>query len=63
MPKYIIAVEWEEYGQFEVEAETLEEAKEMVYDSDEKYNIGNADGEYVDNSFKVNDDCCYEVKE
>lgn len=58
MPKFTIAVTWEMAGEFEVEADTLEQAIEMVEDDDDTYAVDKADGEYVDDSFKVNKEFC-----
>lgn len=54
MPKFTIAVTWEMAGEFEVEADTLEQAIKMVEDDEDTYDVDGADGEYVDFSFKVN---------
>lgn len=63
MAKFNIAVQWSMFGYFEVEADSLEEAKEMVFDPDPIYNLSNANGEYINHSFTVEDDGCYLIEE
>ena len=53
---YRIPVVWEMYGEVEVVADSLEEAKELAIDEDLP-----DDGEYVDGSFEVNEDCANEM--
>ena len=62
MPQYLITVTWEEMGQFVVTAPNLEAAIQAVENDDEdQFTTGDANGEYVDDSFKVNKDCCAEL--
>lgn len=62
MKEFEISVNWECIGSFKVRAETLEEAISIVENADEgPYSGLPSDSEYVDDSFKVERDCCYEV--
>ena len=63
MAKFVVVCRWEEIGEFEVEADSLEQAIEKVYEDDEKYCVGNADGEYIDDSFKIHKGECSEIKD
>lgn len=49
MKKWIIPVAWEMSGEIEIEANTLAEAMDRVFDGD----IGLPDGDYVDGSFDL----------
>lgn len=61
MPKFKIPVVWEMCDEFEVEAETIEDAIVEVQDNvDDKYNIEGM-GEYIDDSFSVQEDCVYDM--
>lgn len=51
MRRWKIPVIWEMYGTVYVEADTLEEAMDMAYDSEIP-----DDGEYLDGSFEVESD-------
>ncbi len=62
MPKFVIAYTYRMSGEFIVEAESLEKAKEIVEDDDDKCHIQNED-EYVDGSFVINPDDCHEEEE
>lgn len=59
--KYKVMVEWKECGEFEVEADSHEDAINKVMDDDVTYSIGNANGEYVDDTFSVLD--CVPIEE
>lgn len=60
MPKFTIAVTWMLSGEYtNVEANSLEEAKEKVMVGQEEFSEYPY-GEYVDDSMLVNDDCCHE---
>jgi len=55
---FIIPVTWEECGQFIVRARTLKEAIDAVEGNEDGcFGTSSANGEYVDDSFKVNRDC------
>ncbi len=52
MPMFKVFAEWKSYDEFDVEADTLEEAMQIVEDNDNgEYGIN--DGEYIDGSFVV----------
>lgn len=55
--KFKIGASWEVYKKFIVEANSLEEAIDKVY-CNENCNYPAEGGEYVDDSFVVDDDCC-----
>ena len=54
MKKWIIPVIWEMAGKIEIEANTLSEAMDRVFDGD----VGLPEGDYVEDSFNldVNDE-------
>ena len=53
MKTYKIPVVWQMYGHIEVEAESLDEAKERIYDS----RIGLPDdGSYIEDSMEIDKD-------
>jgi hypothetical protein len=56
MKKFIVACYWQEYGEFEVEANSLNEAIALVEEGKEGsgYSGLPRDPEYVDGSFEVN---------
>ena len=60
MPKFLITYTYSRCGSVEVEAESLEQAKELAGEA----SIHNAHNEfYVDESFEVDDEFSHEVKE
>lgn len=60
--KYKISVEWTEVGEFEVEAQSLDEAiKKVDENENDEYSIGKANGEYLDDSFSINLDVTKEL--
>lgn len=60
MPKFLISYTYSRCGSVEVEAESLEQAKELAGEA----SIHNAHNEfYVDDSFEVDDEFSHEVKE
>lgn len=67
MSKFNIEVQWRytafDYKTFEVEAETLEEAKDKALEMAEN-DIGGdwIDGQIIDGQYEVNDDECEEVE-
>lgn len=61
--KFVIACDWQMAGEFTVEANSLEEAIEKVNASEPPYDGLPEDGEYVDDSFNVNTDCCRVLEE
>lgn len=64
MPKYIVRASWEVCGEVEVEADSLEEAIEMVEsDNGEVYHLEDFKHEYIDGSFKVSHDCSFKKSE
>ncbi len=52
MKDFTVHCEWVMIGSFKVQAETVEEAIELVQD----YDHLPPDGEYLDDSFQVNED-------
>lgn len=64
MKKFLIPVSWTMYGEFVVEAESLEQAIEVVNENvDDKFCIADADGEYADDSFIVDVNLAEEITE
>jgi hypothetical protein len=61
--KYKIAVVWTMAGTYEVEADSLEEAKEIAEGSDPPCQKLPTDGEYVDDSFEIDEDRTSELNE
>ena len=62
MPKFKVAVQWTEIGEFEVEANSLDEAIAKVEENEnDEYPTSKAGGEYVDDSFEVNMDVTQEL--
>ena len=61
MPKFRVCCEWEMCGEFEVEADSLEKAISQVANCEEPYDCL-PDGEYIDDSFSINYDCCGEIE-
>jgi hypothetical protein len=62
MRKYKIAVTWAVCGEAEVEANTLEEAIRKVEENEnDEFPIAMFDGEYVDDSFEINQQCTKEL--
>lgn len=63
MPKFTVACSWTMIGEFkDVEADTLEEAIRKVEDNDNNaFPISRADGEYLDDSFEINDEVTKEL--
>lgn len=62
MKKFTVACYWQLYGEFQVEADTLEEAIAKVNDGTEApYNALPTDPEYVDGSFEVNEEVSEEL--
>lgn len=60
MPKFLIPYKYSRCGSVEVEAESLEQAKELAGEA----SISNLNNEfYVDDSFEVDDEFSHEVKE
>lgn len=57
MPKYIIPVTWAVASHVEVEADTLDEAKQKADDAP----LPIENSEYIDGSFEINDDIINEV--
>ena len=57
MKTWKIPCVWQMYGYLYIEANTLEEAIENAYDSDQGLPD---DGDYVDNSFEVDEDLSVE---
>ena len=54
-----IPVTWEEYGEIEIEATSLEEAIAIFDEKEDEYSL--PEGEYIDGSFKREDlDFCKE---
>jgi hypothetical protein len=61
MPIFTVPVNWQMAGEYSVEAETLEEAIEKVFDAEPPYECLPKGGEYVDDSMTVNHDCLKEL--
>lgn len=60
MPKFTVGVEWVVCGEVEVEADSLDEAiDKIMYDETGQYDIDEIENDYVDDSFRVNRDCCF----
>jgi len=53
MKKYKIAVDWEMYGEIEIEADSLEEAIQIAIEDNPSIPL--PEGEYIDGSWKVNE--------
>lgn len=62
MPKFKVSCTWEVIGDFEVEAESLDDAIDKVENSEEPFDGLPSDSEYVDGSFQVIPDCCEEIE-
>lgn len=60
MKKFRVCCFWHECGEFIVEANSLKEAIDKVDNGDEPYD-GLPEGEYIDDSFSINHDCCEEI--
>ena len=57
----MVVAEWKMCDEFEVEADTLEDAIEKVYaNDDDKYCVGDK-GEYIDDSFEVDKKLSYQA--
>lgn len=54
--KQRIAVTWEMCGYIEVEADSIEEAMDMVRENPDDYSLPNDGGDYVDGSFCLTTD-------
>ena len=65
MKEYKVPVEWSVYAVLDVEADSLEEAVEMVKnDTDKNGNeFALPDGDYIDGSFKLGCDDIEEIRE
>jgi hypothetical protein len=60
MPKFLIPYKYSRCGAVEVEAESLEQAKDIALEA----SVDNTHAEfYVDDSFEVDDEMSHEVKE
>ena len=60
--KYKIAVQWMVAGEFEVEANSLDEAMEKVCDNEkDEFSLEKAGGEFIDDSFDVNEEVTQEL--
>lgn len=57
MKTWKIPCVWQMYGYLKIEANTLEEAIEKAYDADQGLPD---DGDYIDNSFEVDEDLSVE---
>lgn len=56
---FLITVQWQMAGQFLVKAKSLQDAVSAVEeDYNDLFPVENAQGEYVDDSFEINKDCC-----
>jgi hypothetical protein len=62
MPKYTIPVTWVMSGHYIVEAESREEAQDKVLESEEPYSAL-PEGEYMDDSLRIDLDLCRELDE
>lgn len=67
MPTFKIMASWECCGEIDIEADSLEDAIAKVEDDDELYNLYEfLDGDdlgYIDGSFKINEEICFEIKD
>ena len=54
MPVFKVACNWTMYGEFDVEADTIDQAIALVEAGREPYNGVPTDDEYVDGSFEIN---------
>jgi hypothetical protein len=62
MPKFLIAVQWRESGQFVVEAESMQAAMDAVMeDTHDKFTTASANGEYIDDTFQIDRGCSMEI--
>lgn len=61
--KFRIRCTWRSVGDFEVEADSLDEAIETVENGEGKYEGLPADQEYIDDSFEIDRDDCAEITE
>lgn len=62
MPTFKVPVIWSLVGEFEVEANSLDEAIEKVENNEnDAYPLDKAHGEYIDDSLIVNLDCAKEA--
>jgi len=62
MNKQRIAVTWEMCGYIEVEADSIEEAMDMVRENPDDYPFPYDGGEYVDGTFRLSTDDVEEMK-
>lgn len=62
MEKQLIAVTWEVCGYIEVEADTIEDAMQMVSENPDDYDLPHDGGDYVDGSFRLSTDDVEEMK-
>lgn len=62
LKEFRIPVQWMERGEFVVRAKSMDQAIEMCYSNDtDEFSVGNAHGEYIDDSFEVlKNDCTFE---
>ncbi len=61
MATFIIPVTYQMAGEYHVEADTLEQAKEKVLDADPPYDALPKNAEYVDDSMEVNEEVLAEL--
>ena len=57
--KFKIPIDWQCYGVFEVEADSIKEAVNLILDAEPPYD-GLPDGDYVDDSMRINWDVLQE---